>query len=58
MSTVRIGGLFRCCVQLAEQTEGVEGQRLQCPDCKDWLIYRLGAWEWDHHPQALMGVMR
>lgn len=49
---VRIGGLFRCCVQLGHNSDPAVAARVQCPSCHDWLIWRDGAWEWDHTPMA------
>lgn len=47
---VRIGGLFRCCVETAETYDGAEPQNgsiLSCKYCKDGvLVWRDGAWEW------------
>ena len=45
---VRIGGLYRCCVDTAaEHGDGAEGDRLTCRYCQqETMVYRLGAWEW------------
>lgn len=51
---VRIGGLYRCCVETGHSTSPDEVDNLsghlpsvQCPHCKEWLVWRNGAWEWD-----------
>ena len=46
---IRIGGLYRCCVEEInglDDAEDSEGDTLQCEHCKAWMTYRDGAWEW------------
>jgi hypothetical protein len=56
---IRVGGLMRCCIESVEDLyphgPGLvadEGQQLPCkynPDDPDHrMIFRDGAWEWDH----------
>lgn len=56
---VRIGGLMRCCLETVSDLYpdgpgalAAEGQRLQCKYAADnpehRMIFRDGAWEWDH----------
>lgn len=46
---VNIGGLLRCCVQTARGADpDVYADGLvQCPHCKEWMVWRDGAWQWD-----------
>lgn len=56
--SVRIGGLFRCCIQSVQERfdEGVtsidppDGEAWKCRYCSEWVMFRDGAWEWakDH----------
>lgn len=47
MANVNTGGLFRCCVETAINTEGTEGQVIKCKYCKDGkMIFINGTWEW------------
>lgn len=46
MAKVKVGGLFWCCVETAENTEGTEGEIITCPHCADQMIMLDGAWEW------------
>ena len=50
---LRIGGVMRCCIatldeRVARDREPQEGEKLPCNWCSSGLIYRDGAWEWDH----------
>jgi hypothetical protein len=49
---IRIGGLFRCCVETAqEQTEAKEGDVLHCKYYKDGqMIFKDLAYEWLQEP--------
>ncbi len=50
---VRIGGLFRCCLETLDTTPVIEeeGTILQCKYCKGSLRIREGAWEWNDVPE-------
>lgn len=56
---VRIGGLFRCCVQsIREGQAGTDGEIRGCTvgkGCDSHVIFRHGAWEW-LRPLDLPGV--
>jgi hypothetical protein len=48
---IRIGGLFRCCIETAHAAPPAsEGDLLACPHHADpekpQMIFRDGAWEW------------
>lgn len=45
---IRIGGLLRCCIATAEETnvQPTEGAILPCKWCNDSLRFCGGAWEW------------
>lgn len=48
-SSIRIGGLFRCCIDNilnAPESEEKEGNIIMCPVCKDQAVFKQGAWEW------------
>lgn len=48
---IRQGGLFRCCIQTAvirvAEAPSYEGDELQCPHCKAWMIFKNDSWEWN-----------
>jgi hypothetical protein len=47
---VRIGGLFRCCIEsIIRGQAGAEGEIRGCTvgkGCDTHVVYRDGAWEW------------
>jgi DNA-directed RNA polymerase subunit RPC12/RpoP len=47
-SMIRLGGLFRCCIQAVKETKvrDIEGRVIACPSCKSKLLFRRKAWEW------------
>lgn len=54
---IRMGGLFRCCVQtcvevMSQAVEAPkEGDTLTCKYCKkETMQFRAGAWEWKEKP--------
>ncbi len=46
---LRIGGVFRCCIETLDTTPVLEneGAILPCKYCKSSLRVRDGAWEWN-----------
>jgi hypothetical protein len=53
MASVRISGLFRCCVMTAlKAPEGKEGDKLECEHCDEEMIYHNGSFEYQQ-PQRL-----
>lgn len=50
---LRPGGVMRCCIATLEKralsaSPPAEGEKLPCDYCSASLVYRDGAWEWDH----------
>lgn len=47
------GGLMRCCIATLEERmptcaeEPKDGERLACRYCRNKMIFRDGAWQWD-----------
>lgn len=50
-SEVRVGGLFRCCINTVDvlsPDEDYEGNVKECLYCKEpSLVFTNGAWEWN-----------
>jgi hypothetical protein len=47
MANVRIGGLFRCCVQTASEMPEGHTERITCRHCGEAMVWVDGAYEWE-----------
>jgi hypothetical protein len=47
---ISMGGLLRCCLGTlaAREKPGTEGEVQPCKWCTESMVFRAGAWKWDH----------